>query len=100
MAFAGVTRFRMLKLALLRRRCDTRRRMGRGVRPPRSRLGGGLEAGAAVPSVRSMHNREAAAIFAGCLTTTCTGAAEAMFTWLLVRPFGGPVMSGVRHPDS
>jgi hypothetical protein len=27
-----------------------------------------------------------------CLTTTCTGAAEAKFMWLLVVPLGGPVM--------
>ena len=28
---------------------------------------------------------------------TCTGAAAARFKWLLVVPFGGPVMSGVRR---
>ena len=33
------------------------------------------------------------------ITTTCTGAAEAQFTWLFVVPFGGPVMSSVRRPD-
>jgi hypothetical protein len=33
------------------------------------------------------------------LTTTCTGAAEARFTWLFVVPLGGPVMSSVRPLD-
>src|SRR2546423_15480396 len=28
----------------------------------------------------------------GRLTTTCTGAAAAQFTWLLEMPLGGPVM--------
>src|SRR5205085_10614337 len=30
------------------------------------------------------------------LTTTCTGAAEAQFVWVLAMPFGGPLMSSVR----
>ena len=39
-----------------------------------------------------------AAKFRVGLTTTCTGAAAAQFTWLVVRSFGGPVMSSVRSP--
>src|ERR1044072_1704305 len=31
-----------------------------------------------------------------CLTTTCTGAAAAMFSCILAMPLGGPVMSSVR----
>ena len=34
------------------------------------------------------------------ITRTCTGAAAERFTWVQVRPFGGPVMSGVRQPNS
>ena len=37
--------------------------------------------------------------WANCgLTTTCTGAREAQFSWVLVRPFARPVMWSVRHP--
>jgi hypothetical protein len=57
--------------------------------------GGGPLAGAAVWSGRIMRRRDAAQDFAGCLTTTCTGAADVRFTWLQVRPFGGPVMWSV-----
>ena len=30
------------------------------------------------------------------LTRRCSGAAEARFEWVLVRPFGGPLNAGVR----
>jgi hypothetical protein len=69
---------------------------GLGCSPAAPPLRGSASARAAVRSGRRLHSREAAGCFDGCLTTTCTGAAEARFTWLLVRPFGGPVMSGVR----
>jgi hypothetical protein len=60
-------------------------------------LSDGPEASAAMPSRRIMRRRKVAQAFEGCLTTTCTGAAEAQFTWVQVRPLGGPVMSGVRR---
>ena len=66
--------------------------------PAAQSLRDGPEAGAAMPSGRSMQSRKARQSFAGCLTTRCSGGHEARFEWLLVRPFVAPLNVSVRPP--